>query len=257
MRVLAVLAHPDDESLGFGGALAACAASGADVAIITGTRGERGRFGVYRPGEPGHPGAEALAEIRTGELHRAAATLGIRDVTLLDYPDGGLDGVAAPEAIARLSIEMRRLRPDVVLTFGPDGAYGHPDHIAISQLTTASVAMTGVAKTLYYLAWPQAAWDRYQGAIGQLRATVDGVARQAAPWPDWAVTTELDTRPVWRTVWNAVQCHASQISGYGQLAGLSDKDHEALWGHQSYYRVFSTVTVSRAREADLLESLRA
>ena len=141
--------------------------------------------------------------------------------------------------------------------FGPDGAYGHPDHIAISQLTTAAVATTGVASKLYYLAWPQTAWDRYQGAIGQLSATVDGAVRHAAPWPAWAVTTELDTSAVWQTVWQAVQCHQSQISGYGRLAETPAPQIAALWSHQSYYRVFSTVNVGRATETDLFEGLHA
>lgn len=85
---------------------------------------------------------------------------------------------------------------------------------------------------------------------------VDGVERRATPWPDWAITTTLDTSACWPTVWRAVQCHGSQIGAYEVLRTLAPDDHAALWGRQSYYRVFSTVSGGRARETDLFEGLR-
>ena len=76
------------------------------------------------------------------------------------------------------------------------------------------------------------------------------------PWPDWAITTVIDTRDVWPTVWRAVSCHESQMAAYEQLKDLSPEHHEALWGRQSFYRVFSTVNGGRARETDLFEGIR-
>jgi LmbE family N-acetylglucosaminyl deacetylase len=167
---------------------------------------------------------------------------------------------------------MRRIRPDVVVTFGPDGAYGHPDHIAISQFTTAAIVAAAdqgflsdeiealrphsVSK-LYYLAWPESTWKAYQSAFRKLVSTVDGIERQAIPWPDWAITTVIDTRSFWSTVWRAVRCHESQVAAYERLKDLSSEDHEALWGRQSFYRAFGTVTGGRARETDLLEGIRS
>ena len=81
------------------------------------------------------------------------------------------------------------------------------------------------------------------------------MARQATPWPDWAITTVMDTRDVWSTVWRAVSCHESQIAAYERLKELSPQHHEALWGRQSFYRVFSSVNGGRAREADLFEGI--
>jgi LmbE family N-acetylglucosaminyl deacetylase len=268
-RLLAVLAHPDDESLGVGGTLAKYASEGADVFLVTATRGEAGRFHQHRAGDSAHPGPAALAVTREHELRAAARVLGVREVSVLDYRDQYLDRVDPAEAITRIAREVRRIRPDVVVTFGPDGAYGHPDHIAISQFTTAAVVMAAdprfasndvprrlephpVSK-LYYIAWPQSTWAAYESAIKKLTSTVDGVERQVTPWPDWAITTTIDTRRVWSTVWRAVSCHESQMMVYERLKDVPPEHHEALWGRQSFYRVFSTVNGGRGRETDLFE----
>jgi len=81
------------------------------------------------------------------------------------------------------------------------------------------------------------------------------IERQAVPWPDWAITTVIDTRGFWSTVWQAICCHESQVSAYERLKDLSPEDHEALWGRQSFYRVFSTVNGGRMQETDLLEGI--
>jgi LmbE family N-acetylglucosaminyl deacetylase len=146
-----------------------------------------------------------------------------------------------------------------VITFGPDGAYGHPDHVAISQLTTAAITRAAdrfrVSK-LYYMAWSAATWRAYQAALKTLTSTVDGVVRQATPTPDWAITTRIDTTAVWPTVWRAVQRHHTQISIYRTLEHLPPEHHRALWGTQEFYRVFSLVNGGRACESDLFEGLR-
>jgi LmbE family N-acetylglucosaminyl deacetylase len=270
-RLLAVLAHPDDESLGVGGTLARSSAEGVEVFLLTATRGAAGRYRGHRPGDPEHPGAEALATIREAELRAAAAVLGVREIVLLDYPDGRLDRVDAPEAIAAIATEVRRIRPDVVVTFGPEGGYGHPDHIAISQLTTAAMIAAAdrgfahggtelpvrphsVAK-LYYLAWPASTLTAYQSALKTLSATVDGIERHPLPWPEWAITTTIDAREWWSTVARAIECHQSQVAAYARLRDLPPEQQKALWGSQSFYRAFSMVNVGRARETDLFEGL--
>lgn len=267
---MAVLAHPDDESLGMGGTLAKYASEGIDVFLLTATRGDSGRFRGYRLDDHQHPGPLALAKIREGELRAAASALGLREVSILDYHDQQLDRANASEAVAVIARHIRRVQPDVVVTFGPDGAYGHPDHIAISQFTTA--AIVGAADSayqgdgiqaleshavskLYYIAWPESTWKAYESAFRKLVSTVDGIERQAVPWPDWAITTVIDTRSFWPTVWRAVCCHESQVTAYERLKDLSPSDHEALWGRQSFYRVFSTVTGGRVPETDLMEGI--
>ena len=139
LRLMAVLAHPDDESLGFGGTLARYASEGVETFLVTATRGERGRYRGHARRAGSIPGPAALGRIRERELRAAAAVLGIREVSLLDYHDSDLDRADPREAVERIAAALRRVRPHVVITFGPDGAYGHPDHIAISQFTTAAI----------------------------------------------------------------------------------------------------------------------
>lgn len=268
LRLLAVLAHPDDESLGIGGTLAKYAAEGVETFLITATLGQRGRFRGHRD-PPEHPGVEALARIREQELRAAASVLGLREVALLGYDDQHLDRADPRDAIARIARLVRRMRPQVVITFGPDGAYGHPDHIAISQFTAAALVTAAdpefgepdgtpphAASKLYYIAWPQATWTAYEQAFGKVISKVDGVERQVMPWPDWEITTEVDTRAHWETAWRAVSCHDSQVSAYQGLRSLQPPQHEAIWGRQSFYRVFSRVNAGRQQERDLFEGLR-
>src|SRR6266850_8619924 len=92
-RLMVVTAHPDDETLGFGGALARYASEGAETFLVTATRGDRGRYFGHSAGSPEHPGDAALSRIRERELHAAAAVLGIGHVALLDYHDQQLDRV--------------------------------------------------------------------------------------------------------------------------------------------------------------------
>jgi LmbE family N-acetylglucosaminyl deacetylase len=270
LRLMAVLAHPDDESLGMGGTLCRYANEGVETFLVTATRGQAGRFRGHRE-PPEHPGPEALARIREAELRAAAQVLGIRDLTLLDYHDQKLDRADPKEAIGLIAGHVRRLRPQVVLTFGADGGYGHPDHVAICQFTTAALVAAAdprfapagdkahpphAVSKLYYLAWPKAAMDAYTEAFRKLTSLVDGVEREAQHWPEWAITCVIDTSAQWEQVWRAVSCHESQITAYEKLRHLTPAAHEGLWGWQSYYRVFSTVNGGRARENDLFEGLR-
>src|SRR4026208_1478193 len=100
--LMAVLAHPDDESLGVGGTLARYASEGFGAFLLTATRGDSGRYHGHRPDDPRHPGALALANIREAELRAAASVLGVKDVSLLDYHDQHLDRADPREAVAAI-----------------------------------------------------------------------------------------------------------------------------------------------------------
>jgi LmbE family N-acetylglucosaminyl deacetylase len=264
LKLMAVLAHPDDESLGFGGILAKYAAEGIETSLVTATRGERGWFGDERE----YPGLEALGQIREAELRAAAEVLGIRSVDFLGYIDGELDQAHPAEVVAKLVGHLRRVKPHVVVTFGPDGCYGHPDHIAIAQFTTAAIieaastdspyyqhlAPHRVAK-LYYMAPAEDLLNTFQFVFGDLVMHIDGVERRGAGWPDWQITTRIDTRAYWRTVWKAVCCHQTQLPAYHLLERLPEEKHKALWGCQTYYRAFSLVNGGRTVEHDLFEGL--
>ena len=256
LRLMCVLAHPDDESLGTGGTLAKYAAEGIETHVVTATRGERGRFsdGQERPGD------DVVGRVREAELRAAARELGVHEVTVLGCPDGGLDSVDPERTQDTIAGLLRRVRPQVVITFGPEGAYGHPDHIAISQLTAAAIVRASdrdfAVSKLYQIAWSAQTWAAYQAALKKLACTVDGIERQVVPAPDWGVTTRIDTSGVWPAVWRAVQCHQTQMSVYKNLAGLPVEHHRNLWGVQEFYRAFSLVNGGRRGESDLFEGLR-
>jgi LmbE family N-acetylglucosaminyl deacetylase len=141
--ILSVWAHPDDESYCCAGLMAAAVRAGRRVVCVTATRGEQGTT------DPGRwpPGPE-LAETRTKELAACLGELGVAEHIWLDYPDGGCDEIDDDTATARLREIVEAVRPDTVLTFGPDGGTFHPDHIAVSRWTTAAVA--GSAAQVHY-----------------------------------------------------------------------------------------------------------
>jgi LmbE family N-acetylglucosaminyl deacetylase len=265
LKLMAILAHPDDEALGNGGMLAKYAAEGIELHLVVATRGERGWPGK----ESEYPGLEALAEMREAEVRAAADVLGLRNVQFLDYIDGDLDTAHPAEVIAKIVGHLRRVRPDVVVTFGPYGGYGHPDHIAISQFTAAAIveaanpnslyyrdlAAHSVAK-LYYMAETEEVFAVYQSVFGDLVMLIDGARRGIVTWPDWSVTARIDTWNYWRTVARAIACHKTQVPAYHVLEQLSQEQRAMLWGSQSYYRVFSLVNGGRQVEEDLFDGLR-
>ena len=255
LKLMCIFAHPDDESLGTGPTLARYAAEGVENYLVCATRGERGWKG---PKEE-YPGPAALGELREAELRAAAEVLGIRQVCFLDYLDAELDSVDPVEATTRIARHIREIRPQVVITFAPDGAYGHPDHIAISQLATAAVVEAApqhkVAK-LYYMVETADSGEAYQAAFGTFAKVVDGEVRQAVTWDEWAITTRLDTGDYIGIAWQAISCHRSQLRDYRKLQTLSPEQWQAIFGRQHYYRAYSLVNGGRRLETDLFEGVR-
>lgn len=262
-RLLAIMAHPDDESLGIGGSLAKYAAEGVQTYLITATLGEKGWFSL----PSAYPGPDALGKIRKAELEAAAEVLGLREVSYLGYMDGEFGQAKPDEVISQLVAHLRRIQPQVVITFDPNGYYGHPDHIAVSQFTSAAVVAAAdptyiipvrlpahrVSK-LYYLAPTIGLTRAYQAAFGDLVIRVDNRERRATPWPEWSITTRVDTSAYWRQVWQAISRHRSQLPGYQTLLDLPESFHQDLWGTQTFYRAFSLANGGREEE-DLFEGL--
>jgi N-acetyl-1-D-myo-inositol-2-amino-2-deoxy-alpha-D-glucopyranoside deacetylase len=233
--LLAVMAHPDDESLACGGTLALCARRGARTAVLCLTRGEHGA-------DTDPAATKARATVRTAELHAAAAALGISDLVVLDYEDGFLPWVDAAALERDIRHVIDRLAPDVVVTFDEDGLYWHPDHVAVHERTTAAVSAIEVRPpVLYYVTMPP----------GRMRALVDGVAGRtteaqshtavlgienpdafgaAAPPP----THIVDVRAFARYKLQALRRHATQV-GDGAVA-LVTPDDAPLWLGLEQYR---------------------
>ncbi len=148
--LLAVLAHPDDESFGMGGTLAKYAASGVVVHLICATRGEAGEVD-----QEYLEGYSSIADLRVHELNCAVKELGIEPVHMLDYRDSGMTGsddnqhpgalINAPldQVAGEIADFIREIKPQVVLTFDPIGGYRHPDHIFIHEAATKAFTLAG------------------------------------------------------------------------------------------------------------------
>ncbi len=265
LKMMCILAHPDDESMGTGGVLAKYADEGIRTHLITATGGGKGWFGP----EEDYPGPEKLARTREKELQQAAEVLGLHEVTHLGYRDGELDQADPEEVIRQLVSHLRRVRPQVVVTFDPNGAYGHPDHIAICQLTTAALVAAADssypvqdsvrphrASKLYYFVETEESLQAYEEAFGELTMQVNGQTRNIVGWEPWAITTRVDTEPHWRQVWEAISCHRSQLPGYQALMDLPEQQRKDLFSTQSFYRAFSLVNGGPGQERDLFTGLR-
>jgi LmbE family N-acetylglucosaminyl deacetylase len=265
LKLMCILAHPDDESLGMGSTIARYANEGVEVHLLTATRGERGWPGD----EASNPGLTELGRLREGELIVAARVLGIKSVAFLDYIDGDLDQAPNDKIVPEIVGHVRRVKPQVVITFGPEGGYGHPDHIAISQFVTTALVRGGdssfavasalpahCVSKLYYMATPAPEYEIYEPVFGDLVMYVDGVERRAVPIAEWMITTTIDTADYWNVVRDAVACHRTQLPGYDSLLALPEETLRRLWKNKNYYRAFSTVNGGRERETDLFAGLR-
>ena len=228
--LLAVFAHPDDESLASGGLLAWCTARGARVSLLCASRGEAGSGG-------GH-----LADTRSRELRDAAGALGLTDVVLLHHPDGMLPWLDAGVLASDVHETITAARPDVVVTFGEDGLYWHPDHIAVYEATRAAVTALGSdAPALFYVTMPPgqmqavlaAASPRLgAGARRDLLGIEDAAAFGAAAQPP---TLVLHTGAFAVRKLAALRCHRTQVEG-GPFDQLSAAEAEALLGVEHYRR---------------------
>jgi LmbE family N-acetylglucosaminyl deacetylase len=144
--LLAIFPHPDDETFTAGGVMAAAVARGVPVTVISATRGEAGESSI-----PGLDDPERLGIVRERELRDAMRQLGVTDVRVLDYRDSGMAGSSAAEhprafvqasraeVAAKLAPHIRSIRPQAIVTFGPEGLYGHPDHLHLHEVMLHAV----------------------------------------------------------------------------------------------------------------------
>jgi len=185
-RMLAVFAHPDDESFRIGGTLAKYAHQDVQVVLLCVTRGEAGIPGVK---------SEEARNIRTREARKAAEQLGI-EVYFLDYPDGELAHTNLQSLLEMVACWIDLLQRQVILTFGPDGVSGNPNHVAISNIVTQAFDQTYKKGMLLY--------------IHPSEATVLGCGISSAGIEDRQPLVEVDISDFKLEKIRAIQCHASQ-----------------------------------------------
>ncbi len=272
--LLAVLAHPDDESFGTGGTLALYASQGVDVYLICATRGEVGEM----PDDM-LAGYATIGDKREAELRCAAKTLGIRSVYFLGYRDSGMPGTPDnhhPQALAAQSVEtvakevarhIRTLKPDIVITFDPIGGYYHPDHIAIHRATVMAFDLAGDPEEvvdklepfrphkLYFQTMPRTFLRlavRLYRLLGKdprrfgANQDIDMVAISEVDFP---ISTRINCRKVAHIRDAAAACHASQ-GGTSMVKGLVGWVRKQFGSVEEYMRAFPPASPGEI-EADL------
>jgi LmbE family N-acetylglucosaminyl deacetylase len=233
--VLAVFAHPDDESLACGGTLARLVDQGAQVVLLCASHGELGWH------EGSAPGAD-LGTVRARELRNAAATLGVATLIVLDHPDGEMRWAHVSELRGQIVMTIRRYAPAAVITFGADGLYWHPDHIGVYERTTAAVGSLGVnAPPLYYVTMQpyalQAVKAKAMAGGWQVPATgfwsLEPEAFGVAAAPDTLLVNVRDWAP--RKL-AAIRCHQSQTGPHDPFAFLTDEDARQWLSVEHFHR---------------------
>lgn len=262
--LMAVFAHPDDETFGCAGTMAKYAAQGAKVIIVSATRGEVGEISDLSDATP-----ETLGMAREQELRCAAMAVGASDVLFLDYIDGQVANTNFDELVGKVVRAIRQYKPDAILTFGPEGAYGHPDHVAIHKATTQAWAAAADpeyyldqlsdnvaphrADRLYYVAIGRTAWRE-----GMMRAVEMGMPRvgflsedaaqfrpggNAAPegaefgTPDEQITTAIDIHDYAQQKYAAIQCHRSQLAADFPLRYITAAMIAEALSYETYSRI--------------------
>jgi LmbE family N-acetylglucosaminyl deacetylase len=146
-RILGIFAHPDDETFLAGGTLAKYADAGWEVSVLCATRGEAGRRGDY---EKENLSAGEFALVRQREMEKACRVIGVRKPLFMKCADGRVAKDCRNSAKAIIVRFLRKWKPDVIITFGPDGVSGHTDHVAIGGIATAAAREAGI-RSLYYV----------------------------------------------------------------------------------------------------------
>jgi LmbE family N-acetylglucosaminyl deacetylase len=272
LTLMAVHAHPDDEASSTGGVLARYGAEGVRTVVVTCTNGEFGDApGGIKPGDDGH-GEGEVAEIRLAELRESAKHLGVTDLELLGYHDSGMaewDYKSRPDAFCNVPLAdvadrigglIERFRPQVVVTYDPDGAYQHPDHVHASRAAIEAVTRTGIPAKLYLAAMPVSKWRELWTALKEAGVDVPGDDRitpeeqQQMEAAEQRITTTVDIRPVLARKRAALLAHASQISE-SWFSKIPPELGERVFGEESFIREMDR-TGAPLPEDDLFAGLR-
>jgi LmbE family N-acetylglucosaminyl deacetylase len=230
---MAIFAHPDDETFSIGGTLAKVAAAADEISLVVATLGEEGEIASSVDANRSNLGA-----VREGELKCAAETLGVDHLYLLGYRDSGMQdtpanehpqafiNAPAEEVITRLVELIRRHQPEVVITFEPNGGYGHPDHIAIHRYARQAFTAAGDASAypsagepwepsrLYYTAIPRSFFEemrRRMVAEGIDTSELDWLDSDKNHWTEEDIDLIVDVSGSIEDKWAALECHQTQF----------------------------------------------
>jgi LmbE family N-acetylglucosaminyl deacetylase len=272
LTLMAVHAHPDDESSSTGGVLATYADQGVRTVVVTCTNGELGDGpGGVKPGEPGHDEV-AVAATRLGELEAACTILGVGVLERLGYHDSGIPewpyhtrpdafcNVSLEESAGRLAALMERHQPQIVVTYDSNSGYDHPDHIQASRIAQAAVEQTGIPAKLYFTARQWRDFQRLRTRMAELGVDVgptpqidpDRLQRMEASAA--RITTTVDTSAVADRKRAALRAHSSQLAETW-FAKIPDSLFGEVFGSESFIRE-QDHTSAPLPEDDLFAGLR-
>ncbi len=272
LTLMAVHAHPDDEASSTGGVLAKYGDEDIRTVVVTCTNGEFGDSpGGVKPGQDGHD-EQAVAQIRLAELRESCKHLGVTDLELLGYHDSGMPdweyknrpdafcNVPQSEVAGRIGALIEHYRPQVVISYDPEGAYQHPDHVHAARCAAAAVAATGIPAKFYQTAMRRSDWRelwevlREQGVeVPDVREIDPEMLRQMEE-RERRITTNVDILSVLDRKRAALLAHASQIrdSWFNKIPpDLAAR----VFGRESFIRASDT-TGAPVPEDDLFAGLR-
>jgi LmbE family N-acetylglucosaminyl deacetylase len=211
--ILGVWAHPDDETYLSAGLMGRAARSGSRVVCITATRGEEGSFDEER-----WPTA-TMGGVREVELLRSLEILGVGEHHWLDYHDGTCAEVDPAEAVARITDVIERVRPDSVLTFGPDGMTDHPDHKAVSAWTTEAFERSAPPNARLFYATTTPRWaEEWLPKMEPFNVFMGPGVPPITPHEELAIDLELSDELLDLKM-DAIRAHESQIEGMMAVFG--------------------------------------
>ncbi len=272
LTLMAVHAHPDDEASSTGGVLAKYADEGVRTVVVTCTNGEFGDSpGGVKPGQDGHD-EQAVAEIRLAELRESCKHLAVTDLELLGYHDSGMPdweyknrpdafcNVPESEVAGRIGALIERYRPQVVISYDPEGAYQHPDHVHAARCASAAAEVTGIPAKFYQTAMRRSDWRelwdalREQGVeVPDVREIDPNMLRQMEE-RERQITTNIDISPVLDRKRAALLAHASQIRD-SWFNKIPPELAARVFGRESFVRASDT-TGAPVPEDDLFAGLR-
>ena len=273
LTLMAIHAHPDDEATSTGGVLHKYASEGVRTVLVTCTGGELGDGPQgLKPGQPGHD-PEAVRRVRSAELESACRDLGIWRLEMLGYRDSGMvewgmadapgsfAGSPLDDEVSRVAKLIEQYRPQVVITYGEDGGYGHPDHIRTHQVARSAFLSTGIPRKLYYTAFPKSLARR---VLAQMKEA--GIN----PWElgeidfdpenppfgvdDALITTVIDVTADVPAKLAAVRAHGSQMDN-AFFGGLPDQVAPMVMGAEHFIRAVD-LSGATLPEVDLFAGLR-
>ena len=230
LRLATILAHPDDETFGVGGTLINYTDAGVECHSLSLTQGEAGANGDAADPIP----RDQLGAARAEELAESGRRMRLASTTCFTYPDGGVATAPAAAVLRDIVRWLRSTRPDVVITWGPDGGYGHPDHIATGALALEAIELAGIARhepelgphvhvrRCYRMVAPAEAFDRLREDAPDFAAYMDTLVVKPHRWSPEEMGAVIDIRRVADRKWYAMQAHRSQKADLDRFARLRD-----------------------------------